>query len=80
MFHGVHPDCCQGPWKTLGAWPLRRGLQRAQAEVEQRLDSEDLGGFLQFGYPKPVKHGWMGNPRTEWRFMARKINYIGDFH
>ena len=27
-----------------------------------------------------IKHGWLANPRTEWRFLARKItDFCGPF-
>ena len=29
--------------------------------------------FLPSGF---IKHGWLENPRTEWRFLARKISYF----
>ena len=32
-------------------------------------------GFDGIYPPGVIKHGWLENPRTELRFLARKINY-----
>ena len=38
--------------------------------------TEELGP-RHIGYPLVMKHGWLENPRKEWRFLARKLT---DFH
>ena len=47
--------------------------------LEKPLDNHDLVvvqwdsvGFTWI-YPLVIKHGWLENPQTEWRFLARKI-------
>ena len=33
-------------------------------------------GFEPTEYPLAIKHGWLENPRAEWRFLARKITEL----
>ena len=60
--------------RMAGLWPAgRTGLPLVGPKKEPMAVMK----MEKLGFPPVIKHGWLENPQTEWRFLARKII---DFH
>ena len=63
----------------LGIFPRGFPLLEATPDEEmEKIKELEASQMAQMGYSGPyleIKHGWLENPRTEWRFLNRKITH-----
>ena len=56
--------------------PQKAAPEEAKERNHERAHHLSVGLIWPKWYPLVIRHGWLEHPRSEWRFLARKITYV----